>query len=156
MYPTAVVCLFWAQDSFWVACRFWLPCHICKKLWTLAILCNLLSSASFFISESFSVFVVSNSASGPAKILSLTQEECLTTTFSRRVSPVVFDCLQPITSWPGEKLVSTPPPCGMTENMSCATLERFAYFECISYCWPHQSVRSGYENVLLISIGSEW
>jgi len=68
MYPTVVICTFWVRDSFWVAHRFWLPCHISKKSSTLAILCNVLSSASFFISESFSVFVVSNSGLVPAKI----------------------------------------------------------------------------------------
>jgi len=93
MYPTAVIYLFWARDSFWVARRFWLTCHISKRSWTFAIVCNFLSSASFFISESFSVFVVSNSGSVPAKIPLLARGNCPTTTFSRRVSPVVFDCL---------------------------------------------------------------
>jgi len=31
MYPTAVICLFCAGDSFCVAPRFWLPCHISKS-----------------------------------------------------------------------------------------------------------------------------
>jgi len=156
MYPTVVICLFWARDYFCVARRFWLPCHISKKSWTLAILCNFLSSASFFISESLSVLMVSNSGSVPAKIPLLARANCLTTTFSRRVSPVVFDWLQPITSRPMEKLASTPTPCGMIENMSRATLERSAYFQCVSCCCRHQSVMSGIQNVLLISIGSEW
>jgi len=137
IYSTAVICLFGARDSFWVACSFWLPCHISKQSWTLAILCNFLSSASFFISESFSVFVVSNSGSVPPKIPLLARANCLTRTFLRRVSPVVFDCLQPITSRPREKLASTPTPCGMVENMSRATLQRSAYFECFSFCWRH-------------------
>jgi len=93
MYHMAVPCLCWAWDSSWVARKFWLPCHISKKLWTLAILCNFLSSASVFFSESFSVFVLSNDGSAPAKIPWLAQANFLTTTFSRRVSPVVFDCL---------------------------------------------------------------
>jgi len=105
MYPMAVICVFWVQDSFCVACMFWLPCHISKMSWTLAILCNFLSSASFFISESFSVFLVSNSGPVSAKIPLLARTNCLTMTFSRTVSPVVFDCLQQITSqwmenWP--------------------------------------------------------
>jgi len=100
IYPTAVTWLFWARDSFWVAHRFLLPCHISKKSSTLAILCNVLSSASFFISESFSVFVVSNSGSVPAKILSLAQANCLPMAFSWMISPVVLDCLLPITSRP--------------------------------------------------------
>jgi len=66
--PMAVICLIGAQDFFRVAHRFWLPCHIPKKSWTLALLCNSLSSTSFFISESVSVFVESNSGSAPAKI----------------------------------------------------------------------------------------
>jgi len=115
-----------------------------------------MQQASFFISESFSVFVVSNSGSVPARIPLLARANCLTTTVSRRVSPVVFDCLQPITSRPREKLASTPTPCGMIENMSRATLERSAYFECVSSCCRRQSGMSGIQNVLLISIGSEW
>jgi len=68
MYPMAVICFCWTQDSFWVACRFWLPCHISKTLWTLVVLCNFLSSTSFFISEPLSVFIVSNSVSARAII----------------------------------------------------------------------------------------
>ena len=89
MYPTAIICLFWARDPICVAHRIRLPCHIFKKMWTLTILCNFLSSSSFFISESCSVFVVSDSRSSPAKIPLMAQTNCLTTTFSRRVSPVV-------------------------------------------------------------------
>jgi len=148
--------LFCARDSFWVARRFWLPCHIFKKSWTLAILCNFLSSTSFFISEWSSVCGVSNSQSVPAKFPWLARAECLTTTFSGKVSPVVFDCLLPITSRPREILAYTPTPCGMIENMTRATLERSAYFECVFSCWRHQSVMSGIHTVLLISIGSEW
>jgi len=44
----------------------------------------------------------------------------------------------------------------MIENMSRATLERSAYFESVPSCWRNQSVISGIQNVLLISIGSEW
>ena len=84
------------------------------------------------------------------------EQTALQRLFSGRVSPVVFDCLQPITSRPREKLASTPTPCGMIENMSHATLERSANFECVSSCCRHQSVMSGIQNVLLISIGSEW
>ena len=126
MYPTAVICLFWACHSFWVAHSPWLPCHVCKQLWTLAILCIFLSIASFCISVSFSVFIVSNSGSAPAKIPLLDRANCLTTAFSQRVSPVVFDCLQPISSRPREKLPSTPTPCRMIQNMSHATLQRLA------------------------------
>jgi len=137
MYLTAVICLFWARDPFCVARRFWLPCHISKKSWTLAILCSFLSSTSFFISESLSVFALSNSGSVPAKIPWLARANCLTTTFLWRVSPVVFDCLQTITSRPKEKLASTLTTCGMIKNMSHATLERSAYFECVCSCWRH-------------------
>jgi hypothetical protein len=37
-----------------------------------------------------------------------------------------------------------------------ATLGRSAYCEWISSSWCHQSVMSGIETVLLISIGPEW
>jgi len=93
IYPTAVICLLGAQDSFWVACRFWLPCHGPQKLWTLAILCNLHSSASFSISELFCGFIVSISGLAPATIPLLAQGYCLATTFSWKGSPVVCDCL---------------------------------------------------------------
>jgi len=46
--------------------------------------------------------------------------------------------------------------CGMIEIMSRATLERSTYFECVSSCCHHQSVMSSIQNVLLISVGSEW
>jgi len=156
MYPMVVICLFWAWDSLCVAQRFWLPCHISKRSWTLAILCNFLSSASLFSSMSFSALVVSNPGSSPADIPVLAPGYCLTTTPGRRVSPAVIDCLYPITSPPGEKLASTPTPCGMRDNMSCATLQRSAYIDHFSSCWCHQSVISGNQHVLLISIGSEW
>jgi len=125
----------WVGDSIWVARRFWLPGHISKKSWTLAILCHYLSSMSVSISKSLSVFVVSNSGSVAGKLRLLAQVNCLTPTFWRRVSHVVFECLQPITSRPEKKLASTQTPCGMKENMSCATLEKSAYFQGISSCW---------------------
>jgi len=156
IHPTAVICLIWARDSFWLARMFRLPYHISKKLWTLAILSNFLSSASFFISESFSVFIVSNSGSALANIPVLARANCLKTMFSRRVSPVVFEWLQLITSQPREKLVSTPTPCGMIETMSGATIEPSAYLVCVSSCWCHGVGYARNQNVLLISIGSEW
>jgi len=102
MYPTVVIWSFWARDSLSVAHRFWLRCHISKKFWTLPILCRVLSSTSFFISESFSVFALSNSGAVPTKIPLLARSNCLTTTFWRRVSRVVSDYLQRIISRPRE------------------------------------------------------
>jgi len=134
MYSTAVIYLFWTRNSFCVARRFWLPWHICTKWWTFAILCSIYCSASFFISESFSVFVVSNSGSASANIPLMTEANCLTKTFSRRVSPEVFHCLQPITSRPRNKVVSTLTPHGLIENISRATFARSAYFEWVSSC----------------------
>ena len=122
MYPTTVICVIWAQDSFCIACRFWLPCHISKKSWTMAILCNVLSSTCFFNSKSFSVSVVSNAVQSPANIPLLAPANCVSMSFSWRVSPVVLDCLQPITSRPRENLAYTLTPCSMIENMSHATL----------------------------------
>jgi len=81
MYPTVVIYLFGARDSFRVAFRISLPCPNSQKSWTLAIPCNFLASASCFISESFSVFVVYNAGSVPAKIPLLAQANFLTTTY---------------------------------------------------------------------------
>jgi len=59
IYPTVGICLFWGRDLFLVSDRFWLHCHISIKLWTLAILCNVHSAASFIICKSFPVVLVS-------------------------------------------------------------------------------------------------
>jgi hypothetical protein len=82
MYSTTVICLFWARDSLCVAYRFWLPCHISKMLWALAILWNILSSTSFFNSESYSVFVKSTARSLWAGILLYASANCLKLTVS--------------------------------------------------------------------------
>ena len=156
LYPWAFIWLFRVLDCFCVARQFWLPCEISKKSWTLAILCYFLAATSFFISESFSVLVVSKFGSVPAKIPVFTQATSLTTTCSQRVSPVLCDSLQLITPWPREKLASIPTPCGMIETMSRTTLERSAYFECVSPGCRHQSAMSGTHNVLLIAIELEW
>jgi hypothetical protein len=156
MYPTAVICWFWAQDSFCLAHCVWQPCHISIKSWTLAIQCNFFSSASLFISMSSSVLFGFNTGWFPASYPLLARANCRTTTLSWRVLPVVFDCPHPITSHPMESLATTPKPWGMIENMSHAALERSAYFECVSSCCRHQSVISGNQNVLLISIWSQW
>jgi len=156
IYPTVVICLVWAQDSFWVARRFWLPCHISKPSWTLDILFNCIFFAAFLILVSFSVFVVSHSGSAPAKIPLLARANCLTTTLWQRVSPVVIDSLRPITSQRREKQASTPTQCGLIEKMTCVTYQRWAYIEWIPSCWHHQSVISGNQHVLPISIGTEW
>jgi len=155
MYLTAVICMLWVWDSFCVARSVWLPCHISKMSWTLAILCNVLSCNSFFISKSFCVFIVSNAGSSPALILWLAWANCLTTTVLQRVWPVVLDCLRPITSHPREALASTPTACGMMETVSRATLQRTVHCEGVSTCWRNQSVMSGIQNVLVISTGSE-
>jgi len=68
MYPTDVICLFCAWDSIFVAGKCWLPCHRFKESWTMAILGNLLSSASFCLSKLFSGSVICNAALSPAKI----------------------------------------------------------------------------------------
>jgi hypothetical protein len=89
-----------------------------------------------------SVLFGSNTGSLPASNPLLAQANCHTTTFWGWVSPVVLDCLQPITSCGREKLTSTPSPQGMIENLSCASLQRSAYFECVPSCCRHQSVIS--------------
>jgi len=156
MYPMAVIWMFWARDSSCISCRLWLPCHISTKLWTLANLCKFHSSASVCMSESYSVFVVSNAGSSPANITLLAWANGLTTTLSRWVSPMVYACLQPKTSWARETLASSPSPCGMIGNTSHASLPRSEYFKCAYSCWCHLSVMSGINNILLISIGYEW
>jgi len=155
IYPTAVICMFWVRDSFCVELWFWLPCHISKKLWALAILCNVRSSVYRFISKSFPVFVESNARSSPANIPLFSLANCLTKNSSRWVSQLVFDCLQPMTSRPRDILASTPTPCGMIGNMSRATLERSAYFECVPSCLHQRCGISGIHNVLLMSVGLE-
>jgi len=60
IYPATFICMFWARESFCIARRCRLPCDISKWSWTLAILCNFLSSTALFISKSFSSLVVSN------------------------------------------------------------------------------------------------
>jgi len=156
MYPTAVIWIFWACDFCCVARRCRVPYHISKMLWTLAIPCNLSCSVSLLISKLLSVFVVPNAVSTPPNNTLLAWANCLTLAFLRRVSPVVFVCLLPITSHPRENLGSTPTQFYMIEIMSCATLERSADFECIFSCWCHQSVISGIQYVLLLCVGSEW
>jgi len=138
MYPIALICLCRAWDSFCVAWRFWLSCHTCNKLWTLAILCNFLSSASLFSSISFAASVVCNTESMPANIPLSARAYCLTTTFWQRVSPMGFDCLHPIRTCPREKQASTLTPCGIIENRLRATLDRPAYIEHGSSRWCHQ------------------
>jgi len=156
MHRMAVICRLCAWYSSCVACAFRLPCHIYKMLWTLPVRCNNLSSASRFISEWFSVFVVSNGGSSPANILLGAWANCLSTAFLHRVSPVVFDRLQLKTTHPWEYLASTPTQCGMIENMSHATWDKSVYFECVSSCWHHQAGITGIQNVLLITIRPEW
>jgi len=156
MYPTPVICIFWVWVSICVARRFWLPCDISKMLWTFAIQCNVLGSASLFMSMSFTILVVSNAGSSLASNSIVARANCFTMTSFRGVSPLVFDCLHPITSCPKETLASSVAPWGMIENMSHTTFERSVYFECLSSCWCHQSAISGNQNVLLISIQLEW
>jgi len=156
MYPTAVLCMFSVHDSFCVVCRFWLLCYIIKKSWTLAAVWNCLFSASIFISMSFSDFIITNTWSSLAKILVLAWHNNLQTSFSQRVSPVVFDCLPLWTSHPREVLASTPTSCGVIVNMLRASLERSVYSECVSSWWHHQSVTSKIRNVRCKSIGLEW
>jgi len=140
MYPIAVICFFWARDSFCVAYWLWLPCHISETSWALAIQCNFFCSASLFIYLLFSALVGSNSGSLPASNLLFAHTNGLTTTCSQRVSPVFSDCLHQITSRRRENLTSTLTPWGMQENISSARLERLAYFGCISSCTSHQLV----------------
>jgi len=152
----AVIWLIRGQVFFCVACRFWLTCHISKKLWTLPIVWNTLSSASLSISKLISIFVVSNAGSSAANTPILARANCLTTTVSQRVFPVVYYCLHLIMSCQREQLASTTTRCGTIDNSSHATMERYAYFNCDSTCWCYQLVISGIQNAVVISMGSEW
>jgi len=98
IYPSTIISSFWAQNSLDVAYRFWLPCNILNMSWTLAIRSNCHSSGSCCISELFSVLVQFNSAWAPAKIPLLARGNCSIMSFSPTASPVVFDCLQQISS----------------------------------------------------------
>jgi hypothetical protein len=155
MYPMAVIFGCWARNSFSVGHSIWLSCYICNNFWTFAILCSVLSTTSFFISELFPVFVVSTTGSAPADFAVLAWANSLTMGHLRKVSPVVPDCLQQITSWPTEKMASTLIPCGMVVNLSHDTLERSSFFHCVFSRWHHQSVISGIQYGLTITIGSK-
>jgi hypothetical protein len=124
--------------------------------WTVAMLCNVLSFASFFIFETFSVFIVSVTWLSANMIPLKARADSLTSTSSRRVSPAVFERLQWFTSRWMENLAYTPKPHGMIVNRLHATLGRSAYFEYVFSWWRHYSVMSGIKNVLLISIHLEW
>ena len=116
MYPTAVICMFWAGDYFWLSCKFWLPCHIYQKSWTLAILCNCHSSVCFIIAEWRCVFLILDAGSSPARIPSVAWAHSIGMTVLWMVLPVGFQCLHPRTSRAWEKLASSPTPCGMMEK----------------------------------------
>jgi len=102
------------------------------------------------------VFVVYDAGSSPANIPCGAWTDCYPIASSHRVSPVDSDFLQPISSHPRDLPASTLTPCGMIEDLLHATLEISAYFVCHLSCCRHQSVISGSQNVVLISIGSEW
>jgi len=155
IYHTAVIYLFWARYYCCVVHRFWLPCQISNKFWTLAILCNYLSSASLFISKSFSVFIVSNAVSSPTNIPVLIWAHCLSMSFLWCVWPLVCNCLQPIRSYLRETLAYTLIRCIMIENILHARLERSLHVECVSSCWHHQSGIVGSVSVLWILICSK-
>jgi len=154
-WPIAVNSLFWARDSFCVACRLWLPCHISKMSWTLTMVCNCVSTTSRFDCQSFSDFIVCSGGLSPVNISLFTSANYLSILVSARVSPVVFDCLQPLMSCQREKLASTPTPCGMGGHMLCPTLEWLVYFKCISSCCHCRLVICSIQNVLLVSMGLE-
>jgi len=155
IYPKAVIWSLWVRDSFCVACRFWLPCHTSKKLWTMAILCNIHSSASLCNSRWFAVLVIATAGSPLINILIWAFWRPLTMIFSRTVLAGVFHCHQQLKSCSKEIVDSTPTPCGMAEDIWHPTSERSVFFKCVSSGPCHQLVRCGIQNVLQISQGSE-
>lgn len=146
----------WVWDSFCEAAMFCLPYHRSKTLWAMAIRCNFICCSSLFISMSLSVLVVCNAGWSPVSTPLLAQANCLTMTFSRIVSPVVFVCIHQITSRASDPRASTLTGRDMRENISCTTLERLAYIQCHSSSCCHHWVISGNQNVQQISIASEW
>jgi len=101
------------------------------------------SSASHISSQLFSGCVISNTGILYATIPLLACAHGIALTFLDRVSPGVFDSLLPKTSRTRVTLAYTIRACGMIENMSCSTVERLVYFECVSSCWQHQLVICG-------------
>lgn len=103
-----------------------------------------------------SVFIICNAGWSLANIPLLAWASSLTLTFSGKVPPVVFNCLQLITSPWSKTLASTPTAAGMIESMLHSTLQWEVCFECGSSRSRHESVISGTQNVLVISIRWEW
>jgi len=69
IYPMAVRCFCFGDDSSCACPRLWLPNHIFPKLSILAMLCNVVCSATSYISTSFWDCTASNTGSLPAKQL---------------------------------------------------------------------------------------
>lgn len=80
-YPTAVICMFCAQNLFYLVHRLRFPCHIYKIMWTLANLKIVISATSLFISKWFSIFIPRNTGSAPAKFTLLAQANCIARVF---------------------------------------------------------------------------
>jgi len=97
MYFNTVISLVPVQDSFSEICRFRPLGHISKTSWMLACLCGFLCFTASFISKFVSVCVVSDCELLHVKILVLAGVNRITMAFSWSVSPVVLDCLQPMT-----------------------------------------------------------
>jgi hypothetical protein len=82
------------------------------------------------------VCFVSDTGWSPANIPVVAHTNCLTTTVSQRVSSVVFDSLQPITSCPREQLAATLTPCSMIENVACQIEEIGVLWGCFLMLAP--------------------
>lgn len=72
-----------------------------------------------------------------------------------RVSPVLFDCLEPNISGGQTQLASPRTRCTLIMTISLTRLQRFAYYDCVACYWRKQAAVSGIRNVRVFSIGSE-
>jgi hypothetical protein len=119
---------------------------------TVAILCNFLSSTSLISAKSFLVCIVSNDRPSHANITIFPWANCLTMTLLQCYTPVVFECVQSLTSHMRDTLAYTLSRYCTSENPSHATFERFSYLECESSYWHHNSGISSNQHVLQICI----
>jgi hypothetical protein len=136
-YPSVVIRWSWVRNSLNVPCRFWLHCHISKTLWTLTIQCNVHFCAYHLISVPFSAFRVFQAGSWHANIPWMAPAHNNIWTILWRVSPVVLDYHQPITSHIRDTLASTWTQYCIMEIVSHTTLEECLYIECLTSCWHH-------------------
>jgi hypothetical protein len=75
------------------------------------------------------------------------------TMLTQRLSPLVSGCLLRIAAQPRNNVATALTPCGVIENILCAALGRFVYFEGDIFLVTHQWVICTIEKVLRILRG---